>query len=113
MMKARGRRTRSSESSRSPTDSYLFGSWSSPPRIPRIPRSENMNGEKSPTLSGRTVSLGVKVDFDMDDLIQKMANYETNGNKSEMIRKLILEAVETRKSTGHLVNETTECETIW
>lgn len=56
-----------------------------------------MNGEKnSPTLSGRTVSLGLKIDSDLDDFIQKMANSETNGNKSEMMRILILEAISER-----------------
>lgn len=73
-----------------------------------------MTGDlKSPSFNGATVVLGIKINANLDSLIQNMANQETKGNKSEMIRTLLLEAIERRNQIEEMLtdmeNEIEEC----
>lgn len=63
-----------------------------------------MVGINSPTSFGR-VNLGIKITVEENETLQMLANQETNGNKSEMVRKLIQEALKSRDEIETMINE--------
>jgi hypothetical protein len=69
-----------------------------------------MGSLTSPSSNGAVISLGIKVSLEMNDLIQSLANVETNGNKSEMIRLLITEALEERSKIEEMMENLNETE---
>ena len=62
-------------------------------------------GLLSPSSNSATVVLGVKVSLELNNIIENLAIQETKGNKSEMIRLLITEAISKRGNDENLINE--------
>ena len=62
-------------------------------------------GLLSPSSNSATVVLGVKVSLELNNIIENLAIQETKGNKSEMIRLLITEAISERSDNENLINE--------
>lgn len=62
-----------------------------------------MGGYTSPSSNGATVVLGIKISLETNQVIEEMAIKETKGNKSEMIRILISEAIEEREKIKEMM----------
>lgn len=69
-----------------------------------------MGGITSPSSNGATIVLGIKISLEMNQIIEEMALRETKGNKSEMVRILISEAVEEREKTEKMIKDLAEME---
>ena len=58
----------------------------------------------SPSSNGATYVLGIKINSDLNQILERMAVAETKGNKSEIIRTLIIEAIEEREKKEQIIN---------
>jgi len=65
-----------------------------------------MGGLTLPSSNGATVVIGVKINLELNSILENLSIYETKGNKSEMIRILISEALREREKQEEIVNET-------
>ena len=67
-----------------------------------------MGGITSPSSNGATVVLGIKISLETNLIIEEMALKETKGNKSEMVRILISEAIEEREKIKEMIENSEE-----
>lgn len=70
-----------------------------------------MGSLTSPSSDGFMTVVSVKISMELNSKIEKLSLQETKGNKSEMIRMLVVEAIRERENTETMIREMAENET--